>query len=149
MLSTHIIATVNQRVLSFLAKFSDNEFFERQPIRTVGIGYGSANYALNEPYSTGAIERRHEGKMYFCYVDLSNPIVIEFKKLVNLVLIEPLVEKLKNISDPATLYASCAQAIDTSQSHLDLFVVSDNKEEVLETVNNFSFPGGLEEIHIQ
>jgi len=33
MLNLHIIATVNQKVLSFLAKFSDKEFYERQIAR--------------------------------------------------------------------------------------------------------------------
>jgi len=149
MLSTHIIATVNQRVLALLAKFSDKEFYERQIARRIDIGYGSANRALNELYSTGAIKRRQEGKMYFYSVDPSNPIVIEFKKLVNLMIIDPLVEELRNISNRVVLYGSCAQGTDTSQSDLDLFVVSDNKKEVSEAVNNFRFPRGFEEVHIQ
>ena len=149
MLGTRIIATVNQRVLSLLAKFSDKELYERQIARRIGIGYGSANRALNELYSTGAIKRRQEGKMYFYSVDLSNPIVIEFKKLVNLMLIEPLAEKLKNISNRVVLYGSCAQGTDTSESDLDLFIVADNKEEVMEAVNSFRFPRGFEDTHIQ
>jgi len=149
MLSAHIIATVNQRVLSLLAKFSDKEFYERQIARTVGIGYGSANRALNELYSTGAIKRRQEGKMYFYSVDPSSPIVVQFKKLVNLMLIEPLIEELKKVSNRMVLYGSCAQGTDTSKSDLDLFVVSDNKEGVLEAVSNFKFPQGFKEVHIQ
>lgn len=149
MLGKYMIDTVNQRVFSFLAKFSGREFYERQIARRIGIGYGSANGALNELYSAGVIKRRREGKMCFYYVDISAPIVIEFKKLVNLILIEPLVEKLKNISNRVVLYGSCAQGMDNSQSDLDLFVVSDNKESVLEIVNSFSFPRGFEGVHIQ
>lgn len=149
MLSTHIISTVNQRVLSLLAKFSDREFYERQIARRIAVGYGSANRALNELYSAGAVKRRQEGKMYFYSVDPSDPIVTEFKKLVNLMLIEPLVEELKKVSTRVVLYGSCAQATDTSESDLDLFVVSDDKEEVLETVNSFRCPRGFEEVRIQ
>ncbi|MBN2462542.1 MAG: nucleotidyltransferase domain-containing protein [Dehalococcoidia bacterium] len=149
MLGMHMIDTVNQRVLGFLARFSGREFYERQIARKIGIGYGSANRALNELYSTGAIKRRQEGKMYFYSVDLSNPIVIEFKKLVNLLLIEPVVEELKNISKRVVLYGSCAQGADTSESDLDLFVVSDNKEEILEVINSFRLPRGFEELRIQ
>lgn len=149
MLSTHIIATVNQKVISLLAKFPDREFYERQIARKIGIAYGSANRAVNELYSTGAIKRRQEGKMYFYSVEPSNPIVIEFKKLVNMALIEPLVEELKNISSRIVLYGSCAQGMDTSESDVDLFVVSDNKEKVLEAVSNFRFSQGFEEVRIQ
>jgi len=149
MLNLHIIATVNQKALSLLDKFSDKEFYERQIARKIGIAYGSANRALNELYSTGTIKRRQEGKMYFYSVDLSNAAVTEFKKLINMTLIEPLAEELKNISSRIVLYGSCAQGIDTSHSDLDLFIVSNDKERVTEVISNFSFPRGFEDIHIQ
>ena len=149
MLNLHIIATVNQKVLSLLAKFSDKEFYERQIARKIDIGYGSANRALNELYSTGTIKRRQEGKMYFYSIDPSNAAIIEFKKLINIVLIEPLIEELKNVSSRIVLYGSCAQGIDTSQSDLDLFIVSNDKERVMETIGSCSFPRGFEDIHIQ
>ncbi len=149
MFSIHSIATVNQKVLSLLAKFPDREFYERQIARRVGIAYGSANRAVNELYSTGAVKRRQEGKMYFYSVDAANPLVIQFKKLVNMMLIEPLVEELKGVSNRIVLYGSCAQGTDTSESDVDLFVVSNNKEKVLDAVSNFKFPQGFEEVHIQ
>jgi len=149
MLNLHIIARVNQKVLSLLTKFSDKEFYERQLAREIGIAYGSANRALNELYSAGAIQRRQEGKMYFYSVDTSNATIIEFKKLINLILIEPLIEKLKDASSRIALYGSCAQGTDTSHSDLDLFIVSHDKERVTEMISNFSFPRGFEDIHIQ
>jgi len=149
MLNLHIIATVNQKILSFLAKFSDKEFYERQIARKIGISYGSANRALNDLYSTGAIKRRREGKMCFYSVDTSSAAIIELKKLVNTTQVEPLIEKLKNISSRIVLYGSCAQGIDNSQSDLDLFIVSNDKEGVMEAISNFSFSQGFEDIHIQ
>jgi len=149
MLKSHIITTVNQKILSLLAKFSDKEFYERQIARRIDIAYGSANHALNELYATGAIKRRQEGKMYFYSVDTSNATIIEFKKLVNTILIEPLIERLKDISSRIALYGSCAQGTDTSQSDLDLFIVSDDRERIMEAIGNFSFPQGFENIPIQ
>ena len=87
--------------------------------------------------------------MYFYSVDRSNPVVIAFKKLVNLLLIEPLTEKLKNTSNRIILYGSCADGTDISESDVDLFVVSNKKDMVLETVSNFKFTQGFEDIHIQ
>jgi len=149
MLNLHIIATAKQKILSLLAKFSDEEFYERQIARKIGIAYGSANRALNELYSAGAIKRRQEGKMYFYSVDTSNAAIIEFKKLTNIMLIEPLIEELKKISSRIVLYGSCAQGTDASQSDLDLFVVSNDKERVTDVISSFSFPRGFEDIHIQ
>ena len=149
MLQPHLISTVNQKVLSLLVKFSGQEFYEREVSRKLGIATGSANRALNELYSTGAVTRRKEGKMYFYSIDSSNAALTEFKKMVNLMLIEPLVEELKKMSSRVVLYGSCALGTDTSESDLDLFVVSNSKEDVSNVISNFKFPKGYENIHIQ
>jgi len=149
MLYHHIIDTANQKVLSFLAKFSDQEFYEREIARRVGIASGSANRALNRLYSAGAVKRRQEGKMYFYSVDLSNPAIPQFKRLTNILLIEPLIEKLKPATIKIVLYGSCVQGTDTSQSDLDLFIVSDNRERVMQAIDSFTFPAGFESIKIQ
>jgi predicted nucleotidyltransferase len=64
-------------------------------------------------------------------------------------LVEPLIEELKKISNRIVLYGSCALGTDTSESDLDLFVVSDSKKDVSDTISNFKFPRGYENIHIQ
>jgi DNA-binding transcriptional ArsR family regulator len=149
MLQPHLISTINQKVLSLLAKFSGQEFYERELARKLGISYGSANRAVNELYSDGAVTRRREGKMYFYSIDSSNAALTEFKKLVNLMLIEPLVEELKKISSRIILYGSCALGTDNSESDLDLFIVSNSKEDVSNVISGFTFPRGFENIHIQ
>jgi predicted nucleotidyltransferase len=149
MLYPHLIKTINQKVLSLLVKFSDQEFYEREVSRKLGISAGSANRALNELYSDGAVTRRRKGKMYFYSVDSSNALLIELKKLVNLILIEPLVEELKRMSSRIILYGSCALGADTSESDMDLFIVSNRKKDVSNVVNAFRFPTGFENIHIR
>jgi predicted nucleotidyltransferase len=149
MLQSHLIYTVNQKVLSLLAKFSDQEFYEREMVRKLGIATGSANRALNELYSTGAITRRRKGKMYFYSIDSSNAALAEFKKIVNIMLIEPLVDELKKISSRVILYGSCALGTDNSDSDLDLFVVANSKEGVSNVISGFTFPRGFENIRIQ
>lgn len=149
MLQQHLIKTINQKVLSLLVKFSDQEFYEREVSRKLGISAGSANRALNELYSDGAVTRRRKGKMYFYSIDSSNAILIELKKLVNLMLIEPLVEELKKVSSRIILYGSCALGMDTSQSDADLFIVSTSKKGVSNVVSGFAFPTGFENINIR
>ena len=149
MLQSHLIATINQKVLSLLVKFSDQEFYEREVARKLGISTGSANRALNELFSSGVVWRRREGKMYFYSIDSSNAVLTEFKKMVNLMLIEPLVEELKKMSSRVILYGSCALGTDNSKSDIDLFIVSNSKEDVSNVISGFTFPRGFENIHIQ
>jgi predicted nucleotidyltransferase len=47
------------------------------------------------------------------------------------------------------LYGSCALGTDNSESDLDLFVVSNNKEDVSNVISSFKFPRGFENINIQ
>ena len=149
MLHPYIVTTNNQKVLSLLAKFSDQEFYERQVARRLGISYGSANRGLNELFSSGAVTRRRQGKMYFYSIDSSTAAVIEFKKMINLMLVEPLVEELKKMSNRIVLYGSCGLGTDTSESDMDLFVVSSSKEDVSNAISDFKFPRGYENIHVQ
>jgi predicted nucleotidyltransferase len=149
MLKSHLISTANQKVLSLLVKFSGQEFYEREVSRKLEISAGSANRALNELYSTGAVTRRGEGKMYFYSIDSSNAALTEFKKLVNLLLIEQLVAQLAKISSRIVLYGSCALGTDNSESDLDLFIVSKHKKQASNLITSFAFPRGFENIHIQ
>ena len=115
---------VNQKILQFLSKYSDQEFHEREIVRRIEVASGSANRALNELFTAGAVKRRQEWRMLFYSVDSSNPAVLEFKKLTNILLLEPLVENLKNITKRIILFGSCAQGTDNSKSDMDVFIVT-------------------------
>ena len=149
MLYPYIIATNSQKVLSLLAKFPDQDFYEREVSRRLGISSGSANRALNELFSSGVITRRREGKMFFYSIDRPDAAIIVLKQIINILLIEPLSERLKKTSNRIVLYGSCALGTDSSESDLDLFVVSNRKKEASNIISDFKFPRGYENIHIQ
>jgi len=81
-------------------------------------------------------------------MELIIQFVIALKRLVNLLLIESLVEELKNTSNRIILYGSCARGTDNSGSDMDLFVVTNNTDSVMETLSGFNFPTGFEDIRI-
>lgn len=149
MLHPYIIATNSQKVLSLLIKFPDQDFYEREISRRLGISSGSANRALNELFSSGVITRRQEGKMFFYSIDHPDAAITTLKKAINILLIEPLTDRLKKISSRIVLYGSCARGTDTSESDLDLFVISTRKKEASNLISDFKFPKGYENIHIQ
>jgi predicted nucleotidyltransferase len=47
------------------------------------------------------------------------------------------------------LYGSCAQGTDTSESDMDLFVVSNSRDDASAAVADFTFPKGFEDVRIQ
>ena len=144
-----LITTVNQKVLQFLTKYSDKEFHEREIARRINISAGSSNRALHKLHERGVIKRRKEGRMLFYSIDSSQPVVVVLKKLVNILLIEPLVENMKGFTNRIVLFGSCAQGTDTSKSDMDVFIVTNNIEAVRQIIENYNWPHGFEEIRIQ
>jgi predicted nucleotidyltransferase len=149
MINEILVSTVNQKILQFLSKYSDKEFHEREIVRRVGLASGSANRALNELFTAGAVKRRREWRMLFYSVDSSNPAILEFKKQINILLLEPLMQSLKDITKRIVLFGSCAQGTDNSKSDMDVFIVSVKREQINQVIESFHFPKGYEEIHIQ
>lgn len=149
MIKEIFIATTNLKVLQFLAKYSDKEFHEREISRLIKLASGSTNRALNNLYNCGIVQRRQSGKMLFYSINSNCPALIEFKKLTNMLLIEPLVEKLRLITERVVLYGSGADGLDNSKSDLDLHIVAANKQNVVRVLEDFTFPTGYAEIHIQ
>jgi len=149
MFKNFVISTNHQKVLSFLAKFSDQEFYEREIARKIGISTGSTNKVLNDLFSNGLLKRRLEGKMYFYIIDETHPIFKYFKILNNILLLLPLVDKLKSLAKRIILYGSCADGKDTSTSDIDLFIVSEERKRILQIIGDYSLGKGFEDIRIQ
>ena len=149
MFENFFISTNHQRVLSFLAKFSDQEFYEREIARKVGISTGSTNKVLNDLFSAELLKRRQKGKMFFYIFDGTHPIFKYFKILNNILLVLPLVDKLKSVTKKIVLYGSCANGKDTSESDIDLFIVSEKRKKTLQIIGDYSLGKGFEDIEIQ
>jgi predicted nucleotidyltransferase len=143
------ISTNQQKVLSLLAKFSDQEYHEREIARKVGISYGSANRVLNDLAFQGLLMRRQAGKMLFYSFNQSDSIFKLFKIFISIALLRPLIDKMRSIASEVVLYGSCARGEDASKSDVDLFIISEDKEEALRLVRNYKFLKGFEHLKIE
>jgi predicted nucleotidyltransferase len=145
-----ILSSTNQlKVMSFLAKFSDQEYHEREIARRTGISYGSANGVLNELLADGILVRRQAGKMSFYSFNGEDPIAKVFKIFVSVSLLRPLVKNLQESASEIVLYGSCARGEDISTSDMDIFVVTTEKEKALGIIENYKFRKGFEDIKIE
>ena len=144
-----LFSTNSLKALSLLAKYSDQEFYEREIARRLGISYGSANKVLNDLYSEQYLSRQKKGNMYFYRFNVADPVFSHFKILVNVLLLRPLIKKLKRVSMRIVLFDSCARAADQSKSDIDLFIVSDVKSKVLGVIKKHKFNKGFEGLIIE
>lgn len=143
------ISTNQQKVLSFLAKFSDQEYHEREIARKVGISYGSANRVLNDLAFRRLLMRRQVGKMLFYSFNQSDPIFKPFKIFISIALLRPLIDKLRSVASEVVLYGSCARGEDASKSDVDLFIISEDKEEALRLRRGHRFLKGFDHLKIE
>jgi len=148
-MSIYFISSNHQKVLSFFAKFSDEEFYEREIACKIGISFGSANQVLNELFSDGLLNRQKKGKMFFYSFNSADPIFRQFKIFNTIVLLRPLLYKLMNTSQKIILYGSCADGTDSSQSDIDIFIVSNYKKRVIQLIEKYSLGTGFEKVKIQ
>lgn len=149
MKTNFFISTNHQKVLSLLAKFSDKEFYEREIARKIGISFGSANKVLNDLHSSGLLNRSQKGKMCFYRINSDDASLRQFKIFNTIDLLRPLINSLKDLARKIVLYGSCSNGTDSSNSDIDIFIISDDKIKVLQSIEKYSFGKGFEDLRIQ
>ena len=149
MISPYLISTNYQKILKFFVLHPGQSFYEREVAKKAGLSPSSTHYGLVRLHRGGLISRKQNGRMCFYSIDKSSPYLKEFKVLANLLLIEPLVERLKGLSHKIVLFGSWAEGADTEDSDIDLFIVSSEREKVLSVVNKFSYSAKLGNRKIQ
>ncbi|MBI5554290.1 MAG: nucleotidyltransferase domain-containing protein [Elusimicrobia bacterium] len=138
MITPFLIATNAQKILQYLLLNSGKTCYEREIARGAKISYGSANNILNKFYRQGIVERTTAGRMNYYTIDVSNSAIHEYKILITIALLEPLVEKLKPRCEKIILFGSCAAGMDTQASDIDLYLLASDKDAVRALINNFS-----------
>lgn len=129
-----IFFTNAQKILSFLIQNPDKEYFDRQISKLTGASKAGANFALRDLAKEGLIVREKKGRMYF-YKALSNiPSIRYLKILQNIISLNHLIEKLKRYSLKIILYGSAAKGENTSDSDIDVFIMTRDIEEVREII---------------
>ncbi len=137
MLKDIFIRTVEQRILSLFAANPDKAFYSREISKKIKTSLGATSNALRLLEKNNVLTSERKGKTNLYTLKLPNEYLERFKILNTLLTLEPLVEKLKNISRRIILYGSYAACTFTSDSDLDLFIVSEKREEVLKAIVSF------------
>ena len=138
MFKKYIVSTNTQKVLKFFSLHQGKACYEREVAKGARISYGSANSVLRELCKAELLQKTTQGRMCYYRMDESTPYIKEFKILVNLLILEPVIEKLKEHSRKIVLYGSWADGTDTAESDIDLFIVSSVEEKVRKIIDKYS-----------
>lgn len=127
-----LTATNPQKILDFLCDHQGEELTEKDIRKAAKISKSGTNYALRDLEKTAVLVRKGRGKIYFYSLGYKNPVVKQLKVLKTVVYIQPVINKLKELSSKVILFGSAARGEDVSNSDIDLFVISNNKKETIE-----------------
>jgi len=137
MLFDIFIKSSEQKILSLFAMNPDQPFYGRQISRRLKISLGAAHGALLLLEQKGILVSQNIGKTKLYRLESFNPIIKTFKILNALLILEPLTQKLKKNSRLVILYGSYSTGTFTSESDLDLFIISEEKEKTTNNIDSF------------
>ena len=130
MLEKILFSTNCQKIMFFLILNPDKEYFDREISKLTGVSRAGTNFALRDLAKEGLILREKRGRMYF-YKAPSDDILIKYLKILqNIILLRPLVEKIKKPSLRIILYGSSATGENTADSDIDIFIMTRDPNEV-------------------
>ena len=122
-----VFSTNNQKVLSFLLENPDKKFFDREISKLTGISRAGTNFALRKLAEVGLLDVSKKGRMNFYSVKILDVITRYLKIIQNILTLHKLVESLKEETIKIILYGSASRGENTSESDVDLFVLTNNK----------------------
>lgn len=133
-LKDKLLNAVPLKIFTYLCRVPHMPHYEREIARSVEASVGATNQTLKLLLSMGVVVREKKGQLYLYRVITDHPIVREFKKFDNILDLNPLLLRIREVSNKIVLYGSCATGEDTLESDIDLFVVSREKEKILREI---------------
>lgn len=126
----YLTVTSHQKILSFLFNHPSRSFMEKEIVKATKISKSAVNEALKELAKDKLVLQEKKGRMSLYSADLDDPVIRRLKSTENVSLLKPLVEQLKKLSRKIILFGSFADGTNIEESDIDLFVLSDQLENV-------------------
>jgi len=130
------------KVLYIFHRDPMQELHEREVVRRAKVSEGSANKILRGLSEAGILERRRAGRMVFYRFNVRSPVARQFKVLFNVYSLQGLVDQLRVYCKRIILFGSCAEGLDVGESDVDLFVLTQEKNEVMGKIS--AYQGNLD-----
>lgn len=128
------ITPLGLQILTFLARHPDEQFYIREIAKKMDKSVGGTHKTLKSLKEMNLIIENKSGKNIYYQINHMNSSISHFKIFVTINELTPLVKKLKDISVKIILFGSCARGEDTIESDIDLFVLTNKKENVNKTI---------------
>jgi len=114
------------------------EYHQREVARNTNVSVGSANGILKLLTDLDLLVRQRRGKMIFYKLNTGDAVVKQFKILLNVYSLKPLLCALRQYSRRIVLFGSSSQGTDVKESDVDLLVLTSEKALVRNEISQFN-----------
>jgi predicted nucleotidyltransferase len=143
----NILASTNaQKILGVLIQNPSCQFLANEIEKAAKISRAGVNFSLRKLIKEKLVIREKKAKIYLYSVDHGNPVIKQLKVLQTIMFLQPLIVKIKDCSEKIVLFGSCARGEDLPDSDLDLFILTNAKEEAKNALEKFSSKKKLQPI---
>ena len=115
------------KILDYLTASSNGKRFISQIARDIGISKGEVSKAVKILKNGGLVHSEQNGRNMVCFVNRRLPVFVRLRIAFNLLEIMPKVVVLQKCADKIVLFGSCSEGTDTTDSDIDLLVVTRDK----------------------
>ncbi|NQU74521.1 MAG: nucleotidyltransferase domain-containing protein [Candidatus Omnitrophica bacterium] len=129
-------ATNSQKVLDFLASNPGKEYLSSEIQKATFISRAGAYFALKELSKEGLVSKQKKGKFLLYSIIYNDSAIKQFKVLQNVLILRPLVSKLKPSSKKIVLYGSASRGENDPSSDIDLFILSKEPDETKKIISS-------------
>ena len=126
------ITPLSMKILIFLARHPEQEFYVREIAKSINKSVGGTHSALKSLNILNLVKEKRSGKNLYYRVNDTNPSVKNFKIFMTTTELNPLVDNLKKTAEKIILFGSCATGDDTLDSDIDLFILTQDIQRVNE-----------------
>jgi predicted nucleotidyltransferase len=124
------ITPLGMKILTFLARHPEQEFYMREIAQLINKSVGGTHKTLKSLQTLNFVIEKKSGRNIYYRVNTTNPSVKNFKIFMTTTELNPLINDLKNIAEKIIIFGSCAIGDDTSDSDIDLFILTQDTKKV-------------------
>lgn len=133
-----ILDGIAHKILSLLSQHPLQGFYVTEIGRKASLSKGAASLWLKKLFKQRLVLAEKRGKEIYYKINISSPIIKQYKVLGNVVALDPLISKLKQSSRKIILFGSAARGEDQFDSDIDLFIISKELEITAQIITNFN-----------
>jgi len=126
-----------KKIIDFLLDYTGKKHYLSIIAKGSGVSTSTCHQILEKKTKAGLVKKEKYGNLSLYTFDLDDPLVRQLKITRTVEILKKLVKELKKESQKIILFGSASLGRNTYQSDLDLFILTNEKQEVRRIIKKF------------